>query len=70
MTKTCARCGRTIDTAHDGHYRCETHGYYLCEDCYRTGDRCPICSGSLQHEEDSFTKRTFEEPGTRGLLGF
>jgi hypothetical protein len=70
MTKRCAHCNASIDTNHDDHYRCTTHNYYICEECYKTHTNCPHCGKSVKHHSPSYQKRAFKDPGARGLLGF
>lgn len=73
MTVECVQCGRSIDTAHDEHYRCRTksHNEYLCKSCNKSGRaRCRRCNRRLIYVAGSITKDAFRSPGTRGTLGF
>jgi hypothetical protein len=70
MTKRCATCNTKLDTAHDGHYHCKKHDYYICEECHKTQTTCPHCGTTLAHHPESYQKRAFNDPCARGLLGF
>lgn len=72
MSETCAECGVSIDTAHDEHWRCPGGDCTAvwCAVHGRSLGRCPDCGRALEYAEASITKRLFEEPGIRGLLGF
>ena len=72
MTLTCRDCEKTIEPEDDEHYSCDCDGEYkaYCPTDGMTRDCCPVCGEKLKYHEASLTKRAFEDPGLRGLLGF
>lgn len=72
MTRTCYYCGKSIDSDHDEHYYCKCDGVYtaVCTQDYLSKSDCPRCGKPLKHRDDSYQKKPFNSPGSRGLLGF
>ena len=72
MTTECYHCGTSIDTGHEEHYYCRCGGTYtaLCTQDHLSNRNCPECGKRLKHRDDSYQKKPFDSPGTRGLLGF